>query len=351
MKKWLPPLFGFLIGNYLHAQVSDYTLFRQASAWLNPALTGTGPEKWKLTALLQRRTVNDTLSHQNQLFAADYRFDFFRQRRDYGLVLNRRYPVALSVGIFSERRSSTHYGYPYHRMGLAISGMVFSEAETHVLAFSLRPVFHESAPYTPITQTTLSPFTDSIMPGHAHERLFTADAGIILGWGKMDCWTDDQAYRWELGFSVLNLTMKQQTRRPDVHPGREYHAHVGVLWEWGQKWGWVLRGLYINNGEKFYHPTLTLLYRRHFSMVDRLRFTLGYRSSGHLSVSGGFRVFGSGRQTLSADLELAHDFPLKNQNIIWPWHKSAWEISLIIKPIRKCWGLDNCSGTYQYESY
>lgn len=337
--------------HFLQAQVADYTLFRQASAWLNPALSGTGPEKWRLAGLMQWRSVNDTLSHRNQLISVEYRFDFSKEHRDYGLVLNRRYPMALSLGLFSEQRFSSHYWYPYHRMGLSVNAMIFSEAGAHVLAFSLRPVFYEAAAYTPISQTVLTPFADSTMPGHARERFFTTDAGVVLGWDKMDCWSDDQAYRWEAGLCVSNFTMKQQPRWPDVHPRREYHAHAGVLWEWGQKWGWVIRGLYSNNGESFYHPTLTLLYRRHFSLADRFRFSAGYRSSGHLSLSGGFRVYGSGRQTLSADLEIAHDLPLKDQDLLWPWHRRAWEVSLIIKPIRKCWGMDNCSGTYQYESY
>lgn len=335
---------------FVSGQPSEYSLFRQAAAWLNPALTGTGLETWKFSGLMQWKTVNDTLNHRNQLVSAEYRFDFLKATKKYGLVIERRYPLALSLGLFSERRFSNHRWYSFHRMGLALNAMLFSEAGHHLLALSLRPVFYEAAAFTPVAAVRVSPFADSLMPGHAPERLFTADAGILLGLGKMDCWADDQTYRWELGLSVLNMTMARQASRPDVHPGREYHIHMGSLIELSRAWGWVVRGMYLNYGENFAQGGMVLLYRRHFSMADRFRVGMAYRSSHHLSLSGGFRIFGTARQTLSADLELSYDLPLQDQHELWPWHHNSWEISLTIKLLKKCWGLDNCSGNYQLES-
>ncbi|MEJ5302220.1 MAG: hypothetical protein HPY80_01135 [Bacteroidales bacterium] len=333
------------------SQPSEYSLFRSAASWLNPALTGTGLETWKLSGLMQSRSVNDTLSHSNQLWAVEYRFDFSRVKKSYGLVIERRHPMSLSLGFFSERRTSDYHWYPYHRLGLALNAQVFSESGLHLLALSVRPVYYTAAAYIPVSSISLSPFTDSILPGHPPERFFTADAGVVLGFYKMDCWADDQAYRWELGMSVHNVTLEQQTQRPDVHPGREYLFHAGSLIELNKAWGCVAKGMYMHYGESFYQGGINLIYRRHMSLSDRWRVGMAYRSSRHLTLSGGFRIYGTSRHTLSADLELSHDFPLKEKNTLWPWHRQAWEISLIIKPIKKCWGLDNCSGDYQFETY
>ncbi len=351
MLKRLWALAGWVfLSMIVSAQPSEYSLFRQAAAWLNPALTGTGLEVWKFSGLNQWKTVNDTLSHRNLLVSAEYRLDFSKTSKNYGLVVERRHPLALSLGLLGERRFSSHIWYPFQRTGLAINAMLFSEASLHLLALSLRPVFYEAAAYTPVATVKVSPFADSLMPGHSRERLFTADAGLLLGLGKMDCWADDQAYRFEVGMSVLNITMAQQAHRPDVHPGREYHLHAGSLIELSREWGCVVRGMFMNDGESFAQGGFTLLYRRHWSVADRLRAGIAYRDSGHLSLSGGFRMYGTSRQTFSADIELSHDFPLKGRQKLWPWHIKSWEISLIIKPLKKCWGMDNCTGSYQFET-
>lgn len=112
-----------------------------------------------------------------------------------------------------------------------------------------------------------SPFSEALLPRQTRNRLFWLDAGILSGVGKMDCWADNQAYRFEVGLTIHNMMLEQQAARVDVDPRRVYHGHAGCLLEWDRAWGTIVRGMYLNNGRSFYQFELTGLYRRHFTVL------------------------------------------------------------------------------------
>jgi hypothetical protein len=342
--------FGFLFLQYCaDAQPANYTQWWNARLSVNPAFTGQGIETHRGQFLYQTRTYSDTLTMQTAYASVEYRFDFLNTNKGYGLVLNREHPISLGFGLMAERRFSAHAWYPYLIAGASMSAMYgFSESST--LSIGLQPVYYEAAGYYPYPAYLAETLSDTIvLPGHAAFRRFSLNAGIHIGTGKMDCWADDLLHRFEAGIAVLNAFLDYRTLMPDVHPGRQIQAHAGGLLPAGRKVGIVPRILYIYEGQSLYNAGLTILHRRHFGMADRLRLVVLYRNTGHLAIGGGIRIYGRQGRTFSADIEVSRDFLLHNNNS--GWHHTAWEIGLVLKPLKKCWSLDDCSGAYQYETF
>lgn len=335
--------------NDIIAQPADYTQWWNARLSANPAYTGQGIEKHRGQFLYQTRSYNDTLSMQTIYASFEYRVDFLNTKKGYGLVLTREHPFSLGFGLMAERRFSNHSWYPYLMAGGSISA-IYGFSKNSTITLGLQPAYYEAAGYYPYPEfLTLSLSDTVVLPGHAPFRKFSLNAGVHLGIGKMDCWADDLLHRFEAGIAVYNAFMDYRTLMPDVHPGRQIHAHAGGLLPAGQKLGLVPRVFYLYEGQSLYNIGLTVIHRRHFGMADRLRLVALYRSTGHLAVGGGVRVYGRPGRTFSADIEVSRDFLLKSTQT--GWHRTAWEIALVLKPLKKCWSLDDCSGTYQYETF
>jgi len=335
--------------NFLCCQPAAYTQWWNTPQQENPAFTAMGIEKYRGQGLYQSRSYGDSLILNTLYLSAFYRFDFENAKKDYGFVVPRSNPLSIGISIFSERRFTDTTQYPYAIIGASFDFLVgFGNANT--LAIGIQPYWFNSEGYYPVSEIYFQG-NDTLLPGHSPHKNFGVNAGILLGIKKMDCWTDDQLHRFEIGIAFYRMSMPYRTSMRDIYPGKEIHAHAGYLLPLSQKLGMVLRTSWLYEGQHLYNGGLSLIYRRHFTIADRFRMGLYYNHTHHLALTAGFRIYTPKTTTLSLDLEMSRDFALKNEINMKPWHKKAWEIALIIKPIKKCWSLDNCSRAYQYEEF
>jgi len=335
--------------SYLSSQPAAYTQWWNAPQQENPALTAFGIEKYRLDGVYQTRSYENAPNLNTLYLSASYRFNFENTNKEYGLVVPRSNPLSIGIGIFSERRFADTTQYPYAIIGASFD-ILAGFGGTNTLAVGLQPYWFESEGYYPVSKIYFQS-NDTLLPGHSPHKKFGVNVGILLGINKMDCWTDDQVHRFEIGMAIYRLSMPYRTLIPDIHPGKEIHSHAGYLLHLSQKLGMVFRTSWIYEGQHLYNGGFSLIYRRHFAFADRFRMGIYYSNTYHLSLTAGFRIYTPKTSTLSLDLEMSRDFALKNQQNMIPWHQNAWEIAFIVKPIKKCWSLDNCSRAYQYEGF
>ncbi len=343
--------FIFLISSMfaVRAQSVFYSQYYRAQMMLNPALTGSTPEKWRFTGLWQSKTFDTTLSHSTKLLFAEYTFSFRNKYRGYGLVTEDKTPITFGFGLGSEWRDSP---LSWHKFVSAYGSLAIHvrPSTESMISVGVQPGVFEGAGYYPIQQSNYSPFDTLILPGRQYRLHFDYNAGIVVGFGKMDCWIEDQQYKFMLGASAYHLNRAYRMPLDDHLPGKELHAHISYLWDVNNKIGLIPRIMYLYEGQHLAQGGVVALYRRHFGNFDRLRMGLAYKSDNQLSASAGVRFYGSKDKTLSADLEISYDYLIGAQTTP-RIYKNAFEISLIISPLTKCWSQSECSGTYQLESY
>lgn len=326
-----------------------YSQYYRAQMMLNPAFTGSSPEKWRVMGLLQSKTFDTTLTHSTKLIAAEYTLSFQNKYKGYGLVVEDKTPITLGLGLVSEWRNSP---LSWHQFVSAYGSMAihYRPSNQSVISLGFQPGIFEGSGYYPIQNSAYTPFDTLLLPGRRYRLHFDYNAGIVLGIGKMDCWIEDQPYRFMIGASAYHLNRDYRMPLDDHLPGKELHGHISYLWEVTNKIGLVPRIMYLYEGQHKAQGGMLALYRRHFGNFDRLRFGLAYKSDNQLSASAGIRFYGSKDKTLSADIEISYDYLVGAQT--YPTiYKNALEISIIISPLTKCWSQSECSGTYQLESY
>ena len=334
----------------LLAQPVFYSQYYRAQMMLNPALTGMSPEKWRITGLLQQKAFDTTLTHSTKMIFAEYRFQLNNKYKGYGLVVEDNTPLSFGIGLGSEWRNSP---YAWHQFVSAYGSLAlhYRPGKQTVISIGVQPGVFEGAGYYPVTSALYNTSPDSmVLPGRPYRLHFDYNAGILFGAGLMDCWKEDQLYRLMIGAGIYHMKREYRLPAGDQLPGKEIHAHASYLIEVNNRIGIIPRVLYMYEGESNYQAGAAFLYRRHWGNFDRLRVGLAYKSGQYLAASGGFRIYGGNDKTLSADIEVSYDFALKDQTNTGLYHR-AFEISLIISPLKKCWSQSECSGTYQLESF
>ncbi len=183
------------------------------------------------------------------------------------------------------------------------------------------------------------------------ESAFKLDAnvGFLLGFGKTDCWKEDQQYKLVFGLSSYHLLSSFSGEDSTIFPAQEIKFHAGYLLRISRSIGLVPRLYTSYNGLYYTSAGLNVLWRAHYAFVDRIRVGGFYRSDGYANISFGMRIFWGRTKNLKGfDLLCSYDLKVK-ENISTPYYKSAIEFSIVFQPFLRCWESSRCSDAYQFE--
>ncbi|PKP24632.1 MAG: hypothetical protein CVU06_04775 [Bacteroidetes bacterium HGW-Bacteroidetes-22] len=340
-----------LMNQLLTAQSVLYSQYRRVDMALNPALTGMTPGAWQAEALWQNRSFGSDTTQNTYLLQGSYRFDFRGvSDKGYGLRIAYEDKYSIAIGVLAELRRATNYREQFTSAYGSVA-MQMKTGRNGILSIGAQPGFFMQPSYYPVTTTSAELYNDTIyMPGTPKATKFDVNAGILYGQGKMECWNDDQLYKFQIGLAAGHLTEPWMRDSLPRVPGREIRAHASYLWEINRTWGAIPSLLFQYADEKHLQAGVSMIYRKHFSYLDRIRGALFYQTTGHLTPALGMRFYWGNRATYGLDMEISYDISLHDQQP-YGWHSRGFEISLKFGPISRCWSADPCSGAYQHESY
>lgn len=286
---------------------------------INPAFTGMMNAKWRIRENYRRETFNDGYVLKWNTLSADIRKDITKEVGGYGLKMQESSGNTFGFGILDDRRRSDSAEAEYIADYFAISYHKVLKKSGNSIGFGIQPGYMRNA----------------------SERKFDLNAGILWGKGKINCWQEDQYFQNQIGFAGYNLL--SDWNDSSALPSREVHAHAGFLIKKIEQFNFVINGFYRYNGSNdFSIGTYALFFPIvHYAYWDRARLGLHYRSSNHLTLSAGLRLYGRGKKSITLDGTISYDLPLKFLEFN-STYKSAWEIGLVLIPFEKCWSLGKC---------
>lgn len=340
-----------LAGSTVLSQNVFYSQYRRAGQALNPALTGLTPGSWETGALWQQRGYGTDTTQNTYLLQGSYRFDFRGlSDKGYGLKVAYEDKYSIAVGAMGEMRRAT---LPYEQFTSAYGSFAVQMKTGYkdLIAVGIQVGAFMQPAFYPVTSASPVLTGDTIhFPGSPSATKLDINAGILLGFGKMECWNDDQLYRLQIGLAGSHLLEPWLRDSLPRVAGREIRLHGSYLWEVNRALGIIPFGLVQYADSVMVQAGATAIYRKHYSYIDRIRGGLYYLSGGYLSPSAGLRFYWGERATYGLDVEISYDIALRDQSLTG-WHHRGFEISLKFGLINRCWSGDPCSGAYQYETY
>ena len=297
---------------------APHGIFWSPELRLNPAFTGVMPAKWRIRENYRNQAFESGPTIIWNTLSADIKKEITKDVGGYGLKMEEASGNTFGFGIMDDRRRSDT-----------------SMAEYIADYFSLS--YRRALPGT-------NSFSIGVQPGYmrnADEKKFDLNAGLLWGKGSVVCWQEDQYFKQQIGISVYNIL--SDWRESSLLPGRELQAHAGFLINKPDNFNIVANGYYRYNGESEFSVGAYVLFFPivHYAYYDRARLGLHYRSSNHLTLSAGMRIYGRGEKTLTLDGVISYDLPMKFMDFESSY-KNAWEIGLVLSSFQKCWSLDKC---------
>lgn len=302
-----------------YSQIDIHSQYYANEPMLNPALTGLTESKWRLK-LFRRYEMHDDFNSLNKTNYFDMRFTFSRQAGDYGLNIREFSGWMMGVGILVNR---VHHGLE----------------DDHLRADHLSLSFHRKLNKNNYIST-------GIQPGYIrmHEdRSFGLNAGVMYGNGQIECWTEDQYFQTQVGLSAYNILSDFRNNDTSYNPGRRIQFHGGYLIKEPKHFNiFANAAMWYDSRFSFSAGANVLFFPIvHYKYYDRARLGLHYRSSNHIVLSGGLRLYGRGQKTLSIDATVSYDIGLGFLDV-QPRYRNAVEFGIVITPLRKCWSLSKC---------
>jgi len=304
---------------FLNAQTDVLSQYYYNQPMQNPALVGLIENKWKLQHFRSYENRSD-FKAQNQTWEGELKITFSKQVGEYGLSVKEYSGMMLGIGILDNRVNH---------------GMETDKFRADYLSLS----FHKSLK----SKSTLS---FGIQPGYSRmydTRKFDMNAGVLFGHKQIECWTEDQFFKTQIGLAAYNIFSDFKHNDTTYFPGRRIQLHGGYLIKEPKHFDIFI------NAQTWYDSKFNFSFGAnvlffpivHYKYYDRGRLGLHFRSSNHLVLSGGFRIYGGGQKTLSLDMTMSYDFGMKFLDLD-PGYKRGLEFGFVLTPLRKCWSLSKC---------
>lgn len=341
-------LIAFMLSLMFHTngQTPFYTQQNPTRLNQNAAFTGLGHSTWRLAAIYQQAPLENAYTHSTFSGSFDYRIDPTWRHSDYGQIIERKQRYSFGLGLLSEVRQGSPEHHPYEGW-YASAAFHYKPKNDFLFSMGIQPGLFMPSSWFPFSKLSFSSADDSlVLPGRAAIRKFDYNAGILIGYGNIDCWLEDLPKRFVAGIALRHA---KREKRTEVIPGREVYIHASMLLESSRQWGIVPQAALFFEGSTHFSTGFQFLYRRHFGIADRFRFAFNYKSTGYISGEAGFRLYGTKNQTIGIDVGLSYDYAIKSKSITQPWPQSVIELGIVISPLKKCWGNNQCSGDFQLD--
>lgn len=317
LKKYLGLILAFAGFPALVSAQYTQGIFWNSDLRLNPALTGLMQSKWRVSEHYRNQSTDINRLRWNTL-SADFRKEFTKTAGDYGLKMEESTGRSLGIGFYDDRVNygndssryiSDYFSLAYHRV-LKKGG---------IISLGVQPGY---------MRTEL-------------EKYFDLNAGIAYGQGSYDCWREDQYTKVQFGISGYHLT--RDFSDSALIPGREINIHYGQLIKGKKNFNFIVNAEYSYRGiHEFIVGTYVLFFPVvHYRYFDRGRLGIHYRTTNHLLLSAGARLYGRGGKSITVDGIIGYEMPMKFLDFESPYN-SAWEIGIVISPFKKCWSLSPC---------
>jgi len=185
-----------------------------------------------------------------------------------------------------------------------------------------------------------------VQPGYVRmydARLFDFNAGLMFGSKQIDCWTEDQYFKTQIGVSGYNILSDFKHNDTTYFPGRRIQMHGGRLIGEPKHFNIFANAAVWYDSKVSFSAGANVLFFPivHYKYWDRARLGLHYRSSNHMVLSAGLRFYLAAQKTISLDAQISYDFGMQFLDMI-PHYKNAFEIGIVLTPLRKCWSLSKC---------
>jgi hypothetical protein len=309
----------FFSVRFLQAQTDILSQYYYNQPMQNPALTGLMENKWKLQHF-RRYENNADFKALNQTWEAEIKIAFSKQVGEYGLNIKEYSGMMMGIGILDNR--------------------VMHEMETDKFrADYLSLSFHKIL-------KNKSYFSIGLQPGFSRmydTKKFDLNAGISFGSNQIECWTEDQYFKTQIGLAAYNIFSDFRHNDTTYFPGRRIQFHGGYLIKEPKHFNIFVNAQTWYDSEFNFSAGANVLFFPivHYKYYDRGRLGLHFRSSNHLVLSGGFRLYGRGQKTISLDMTMSYDFGMRFLDLE-PGYKRGLEFGIILTPLKKCWSLSKC---------
>jgi len=285
----------------------------------NPALTGLFENKWRIKHF-RRYEAYDNFNTQNNTWSGDIKVVFNKQAGEYGLNIKEFSGWMMGIGVMdhrvfhdleSDKFRANHISLSFHRM----------MKNKDYFSFGFQPGF-------------LRMYDD---------RKFDINAGILYGSKQIECWSEDQFFKTQIGLSAYNLLSDFRHNDSSYFPGRKIQLHGGYLIKEPKQFNiFASASLWYDSKVSFSTGANVLFFPIvHYKYWDRARLGLHYRTSNHMVLSAGLRFYLAPQKTISLDAQISYDFGMQFLDLI-PKYKRGIEIGVVLTPLRKCWSLSKC---------
>lgn len=322
-------MYIFLYAPDIDGQIDIYSQYYFFKSIQTPAETGLFERRWRVFAGRRYEFHDSKQFHaRNQTIAPEIKIPLMKKAGEYGLYMKEYSGNTIGLGIVDYR---VHHNneQDYFRADF------FSLALHHQFKRKREGRKHQ-----------LNYLSFGMQPGYIrmyHLRAFDVNAGLMFSREQIECWTEDQYFRTQIGVSGYHLLSDFRRNDTAYYPGRRLHLHYGQLIN-------TYRHLYFFvNAQTIYDSKFDVLAgvnvlffpEVHYKFYDRGRLGLHYRSSNHLVLSGGFRLYGAGERTISLDLSGSIEIGMGFLDLT-PRYPTAIEIGMVLTPLHKCWPLKRC---------
>ncbi len=313
-------MFLFLLSAVLSlAQTDLHSQYYYNQPMQNPALTGLMENKWKLHHFRRYETATDYKSY-NQTIDAELKIVFSKEVGEYGLNIKEYSGMMMGIGILDKRVRHDHETDKFRSDYLSIAFHKIMKNKSYI-SFGFQPGY--------------SRMYDS--------KKFDMNAGLSFGSKQVECWTEDQYFKTQIGISAYNLFSEFRHNDTSYFPGRMIQLHGGYLIKEPKHFNIFPNAQMWYDSEFSFSFGATVLFFPivHYKYYDRGRLGLHYRSSNHLVLSGGFRIYGRAQKTISLEMTMSYDFGMKFLDLE-PTYKRGLEFGFVLTPLKKCWSLSKC---------
>lgn len=319
MNKILIILLFILTALSARSQVDIHSQYYFNELQLNPAMTGLMENTWRLKYFRRQMNHNDYSAVNSTVFA-DLKFMLNRQAGEYGLNIREFSGWVLGAGLMD------------HRVAHGLESDLF---RADYLSLAVHKLLNKS-----------NYLSFGIQPGYLRmydERMFDLNAGLMFGSGQIECWTEDQFFRTQLGIAFYNLLSDYKHNDSTYFPGRRMHIHGGYLIKEPKHFNIFANAAIMVDSKTHFTAGANVLFFPivHYRFYDRARLGLHYRSSNHLVFSGGLRFYGGSQKTISVDMTLSYDVGMGFIDMV-PKYRNGFEFGIVLTPLRKCWSLSKC---------
>jgi len=329
-------------------QYDQFSGFYQNEISLNPAFTGQSVGKYRVSDIVRLRDYGPSSTDITTSLSAEMRLTFQSVKDFYGMKTVKSKAYSWGFGYLGQAR---------------LQSTLFNRYQSHYLSFAYHRIIKDKFNFSLGGQvgvyTYPNTYGNSYVAGTdvvnnswlIAESAFKPDAnvGFLLGFGKTDCWKEDQQYKLVFGLSSYHLMSSFSGEDSTIFPAQEIKFHAGYLLRISRSIGLVPRLYTSYNGLYYTSAGLNVLWRAHYAFVDRIRVGGFYRSDGYANISFGMRIFWGRTKNLKGfDLLCSYDLKVK-ENISTPYYKSAIEFSIVFQPFLRCWESSRCSDAYQFE--